>query len=141
MTGKLVTDDRGSVGFVNDFVLRSIVQRCYWIRNHQAGFVRAWHGHKYESKYVTVLTGTAMIAAVQIDNWITPSPDAPIVRYTLSGHLPQVLHIPAGYANGIKTLTSDALVMVFSTATVDESTEDDIRFPSRLWDPWGVTER
>lgn len=141
-TGKIVTDERGSVSFVNDFEFKHKgIQRFYVVRNHQQGFIRAWHGHRYEGKFITVVSGAAMIAAVQIDNWDSPRKDAPIVRYILTGSLPQVLYIPAGFANGIKTLTSDAIVLVFSTATVEESQADDIRFPAHMWDPWRVEER
>ena len=47
-------DDRGEVGFINDFDLAE-AKRFYTVTNHQAGFVRAWHGHRNEAKYVTVL--------------------------------------------------------------------------------------
>jgi dTDP-4-dehydrorhamnose 3,5-epimerase len=52
-----------------------------------------------------------------------------------------VLQIPAGSANGFMTLTPDARVVFFSSATLLESADDDVRFPARLWDPWSVTER
>jgi dTDP-4-dehydrorhamnose 3,5-epimerase len=52
-----------------------------------------------------------------------------------------VLYIPPGYANGAMTLTSDTMIQYFSTATLEESKGDDIRFDARLWDPWQVEER
>ena len=54
---------------------------------------------------------------------------------------PAVLYIPAGYANGFMSLTDQAKAMFFSTATLEESLDDDIRFEARTWDPWFVTER
>lgn len=139
--GKIATDDRGSVSFVNDFdIEKAGVKRCYWVRNHQQGFVRAWHGHQYEAKYITVIHGAAIIGAVNV-NFGKADKSAQPVRYVLSGTLPQVLHIPAGYANGLKTLTADAIVLVFSTATVEESASDDVRFPAHFWDIWKTEER
>jgi dTDP-4-dehydrorhamnose 3,5-epimerase len=59
----------------------------------------------------------------------------------LSAKKPSILEIPAGFANGFMTLTPDTIVCFFSSATLDESAADDIRFPARLWDPWAVEER
>ena len=39
------------------------------------------------------------------------------------------------------SLTDDLKLMFFSTSTLEESAADDIRFDSRLWDIWQVTER
>lgn len=138
--GDLRIDDRGEVGFVNDFCFDG-VRRFYVVSNHEAGFVRAWHGHRRESKYVTVVQGAAIVAAVIIDNWEHPSPDVPVYRHVLSAQRPAVLHIPAGCANGFMSLTADTRLVFFSTATLEESKGDDIRFDARYWDPWQVEER
>ena len=141
ISGGLATDDRGTVGFVNGYDFDG-VRRFYIIRNHVAGFTRAWHGHLYESKAVTVVQGAAIIACVKIDNWQQPNLSLPVDRVVMSGINPQVFQIPAGYVNGFKTLTDDAILMFFSTATVSESKLDDIRFPSHYWgDPWQIEER
>ncbi len=140
MGGGLAVDDRGHVGFVNDFAFRG-VRRFYTVSNHRANFVRAWHGHKKEAKYVTAVAGAAIVAAVRIDNWNYPSRDLEVERFVLSANKPSVLFIPAGYANGFMSLTDDLKLMFFSTSTLEESTVDDIRFDSRLWDVWQVIER
>src|SRR6266852_8266197 len=98
-TGDLAVDDRGELTFVNDFDFAG-VKRFYTVRNHRAGFVRAWHAHRHEAKYVTVVSGAALVGAVPIDNWEHPSVDAPVARHVLSAVKPAVLHIPAGFANG-----------------------------------------
>jgi dTDP-4-dehydrorhamnose 3,5-epimerase len=59
----------------------------------------------------------------------------------LSAKKPSVLFIPPGYANGFMSLTAQLKLMFFSTSTLEESAGDDIRFDSRLWDPWHVAER
>jgi len=138
--GQIRLDDRGSVSFVNDFDFHG-VKRSYLVSNHRAGFVRAWHAHRKEAKYVTVVQGAAVVAAVKIDNWEAPSATAKVHRYVLSAANPGVLFIPAGYANGFMSLTEDAKLMFFSTSTLDESRGDDIRYDARYWNPWDVVER
>jgi len=133
-------DDRGSVSFNNDFHFDS-VKRYYVLTNHRRGFVRAWHGHKEESKWVTVLRGAALIGLVNIDDWTQPSKDLIPFKFVLTEHTPQILHIPGGYANGFKTLTEDAILLFFSSATVEESRRDDYRYFARYWDIWEENER
>ena len=140
LEGGLSTDDRGSVGFVNDFGFAG-VKRFYTVTNHAAGFVRAWHAHRHEAKYVTVIQGAAIVAAVRIDDWEHPSAALVPTRYVMSASRPAVLFIPAGYANGSMSLTADAKLMFFSTATVKDSMGDDVRIDARFWDPWQVVER
>jgi dTDP-4-dehydrorhamnose 3,5-epimerase-like enzyme len=140
LEGGLAVDDRGSLSFVNDFDLGP-VRRFYVVRNHERGFVRAWHAHKEERKFITALDGSVLLCCIQVDDWESPSPDLPIMRYVLSAQKPSVLLIPAGYAHGFMTLTEGAALMVFSDASLDESLGDDIRFPARFWDPWHVEER
>ena len=138
--GQIRVDDRGSVSFINDFDFQG-VKRSYLVSNHRRGFVRAWHAHRKEAKYVTVVQGAAVVAAVKIDNWEAPSITSKVHRYALSSANPGVLFIPAGYANGFMSLTEDAKLMFFSTSTLDESKGDDIRSDARYWDPWEVVER
>ena len=45
IAGGLAVDDRGAVGFVNEFDFAG-VQRFYTVKNHRAGMVRAWHAHR-----------------------------------------------------------------------------------------------
>lgn len=140
LAGDIAVDDRGEVGFVNDFAFAG-VKRFYTVKNHLQGFVRAWHGHQRESKYVTVLEGSALVGAVKVDDWASPSKDLPVSKYVLSAKKPKVLFIPAGYANGFMSLTQDARLVFFSTSSIAESMGDDIRFQARYWDIWQVEER
>ena len=138
--GGLAVDDRGSVGFVNDFDFAG-VKRFYQVTNHRPRFVRAWHAHRREAKYVAVASGAALIGAVKVDDWQCPSVDGEIHRHVLSADQPSVLYIPAGYANGFMSLTEGATLLFFSTASLEESRGDDVRYDSRLWDIWDVAER
>src|SRR5574343_1489053 len=119
--GAKIVDDRGSVSFVNDFDFAG-VKRFYIVENHDKGFVRAWHGHQHEGKYVYVTRGSAIVGAVKLSS-------GQLQRYVLSAANPQVLWIPAGHANGFKTLTDDTQIMFFSTSTLTQSQADDIRYP------------
>lgn len=138
--GGISIDDRGEVGFVNDFDFAG-VRRFYTVTNFKKGFVRAWHGHRKETKYFTVVRGVALICGVEVDDWKSPSKDLKIHRFVLSEKTPSVLCLPAGYANGAMSLTEDCMMVVFSTSTLDESLSDDVRFPPRYWNPWDVEER
>ncbi len=140
IAGGLAVDDRGQIQFCNDFDLRTI-RRFYTVSNHRAEFIRAWHGHKNEMKYVYVVSGAAIVAAVKIDNWDNPGKDLEVARFVLTEKKPGVLKIPAGYANGFKTLQSDTKIMFFSTSSLEESLDDDYRFDAYYWDPWSVEER
>src|SRR3954469_7116128 len=102
--GGLAIDDRGAVGFANDFNFDQ-VRRFYTVSNHRSGFVCAWHAHRNEAKYVTAVKGSAVIGAVPVDDWEHPSKDTPVNRFVLSEHKPSVLFIPKGYANGFMSLT------------------------------------
>jgi dTDP-4-dehydrorhamnose 3,5-epimerase len=138
--GKIAVDDRGVVGFANEFTFPGI-KRFYTVANHRKGFVRAWHGHRREAKYCTAVRGSFLVCCIRIDDWLNPAPDLPIHRFVLSERNPAVLCVPAGYINGFMSLTDDAKIMFFSTSTLEESLDDDIRFPARQWDPWQVEER
>jgi dTDP-4-dehydrorhamnose 3,5-epimerase-like enzyme len=138
--GGLGVDDRGEVAFVNDFQFEG-VKRCYLVANHRAGLVRAWHAHRAEAKYVMMAQGSAIVAAVRIDDWERPSKGTHVHRFVLSAKRPAVLYIPPGHANGFMSLTPDARLIFFSTATLEESRRDDVRYDASYWNPWNVVER
>ena len=140
--GNIATDDRGTVRFVNDFNFNG-VKRFYQVSNHRSGFIRAWHGHMKEAKYVYVAKGTALVAAVPMEDMlaakesgILANPDV-VQKAVLSANKPTVLFIPAGYANGFKTLEEGTIVQFFSTSTLEQSLGDDIRFDYNLVNVWG----
>jgi dTDP-4-dehydrorhamnose 3,5-epimerase-like enzyme len=136
--GDLSVDDRGTVTFVNDFDFKD-VKRFYVVENHSKGFVRAWHGHKKEGKYIFVVQGSVIMAYVPLGGF-----NEDVERVVLSSSNPAILYIPPGHANGFKTLTDDAKVIFYSTSTLEDSMKDDIRFDSRKWsgsNVWEVEER
>ena len=140
LEGGLAVDDRGQIQFCNAFDLKPI-RRFYVVSNHEAQFVRAWHAHRKEAKFVTVLSGSAIVAAVRIDDWKNPDKNAKVERFVLSEKKPAVLQIPAGYANGFKTLEAGTKILFLSTATLEESAGDDVRYPAAHWNPWVIEPR
>ena len=141
LAGEVAVDDRGLVRFVNDFDFAG-VRRFYIVENHRADFIRAWHAHRREGKYVLVTRGAAIVAAVRILDWDKPLAAGPVHRQVMSAAKPAVLWVPPGHANGFKSLTADAQVMFFSTATLEETRGDDVRWPpDQFGDVWTVVER
>jgi dTDP-4-dehydrorhamnose 3,5-epimerase-like enzyme len=142
ISGNISVDDRGQLSYVNDFDPSALgIRRFYTVENHQSRFVRAWHAHRREAKYVTVLQGSAIVAAVPIDDWDYPSKDTEVYRTVLSAQAPSVLYIPPGYANGSMSLSPCTKLMYFSTRTLKESMGDDVRYDADYWNPWAVEER
>ena len=126
--GGISVDDRGSVRFVNDFKFEG-VKRFYQVENHSKGFIRAWHGHKKEGKYVYVPSGTALIGVVDMET-------EKIEKFILSSKSPRVLYVPPNHFNGFKSLEDNTVILFFSTSSLEESLGDDIRESHDKWDIW-----
>ena len=91
INGGLSVDDRGFVKFINDFSFEN-VKRFYHVSNHKRDFIRAWHGHNHEQKYVYVAKGTALVGAVNMQT-------EEMFKFILSDKKPGSLRIPNGFAN------------------------------------------
>ena len=128
-------DDRGKIIFCNDFDL-SEVKRFYLIEHPDINVVRAWQGHQREQKWFFVVEGTFKIVLVQPDNWENPSKTLITEEYILRSSEPTVLHVPGNYSNGFKALEPKSKIMVFSSFTVEESSNDNFRFDKNLWYNW-----
>ena len=126
--GGLAVDDRGTLRFVNDFNLDG-VRRFYMVQNHEAGFIRAWHGHAHEAKFVYVVSGSALLVAVPLELAKADTPLETFYRTVLSDSAPSILKIPGGYYNAFKTLTPDCRLMFFSDTSIAQSQADDLRLP------------
>jgi dTDP-4-dehydrorhamnose 3,5-epimerase len=128
INGGISVDDRGSVRFVNDFNFDG-VKRFYQVENHKRGFIRAWHGHKKEGKYVYLTSGSALIGVVNMET-------EDVQKFVLSDKSPKILWIPPGHYNGFKSLEENTKILFFSTSTLEESLGDDIRQRHDKWDIW-----
>jgi dTDP-4-dehydrorhamnose 3,5-epimerase len=150
LQGKVSVDNRGCISFVNDFDM-SDVKRFYIVKNHQPNFIRAWHAHRRERKYVMAIRGAAIVVAIPLSELEVVNNHFPedmmdgmynFTQATLSGGSPAIFCIPPGYGNGFKTLTPDTELIFFSSATLEESKNDDIRFSAQLCrDAFDVEER
>ncbi|MCH7398335.1 hypothetical protein MM236_10060 [Belliella sp. DSM 107340] len=128
-------DDRGKLVAFNDFSLEKI-KRMYQIEHSDTSIIRAWQGHRVESKWFYVISGSFTIGYVKIDDFITPS-EKLIANYkNISVNDNKVLHIPAGYANGLKAIEPQSKLIIFSDLSLEEAKEDNYKFDSNLWLDW-----
>jgi len=140
--GGIAIDDRGQLIFVNDFNF-DVVKRFYVVENFSTNIIRAFHGHLKEAKYALVVSGSAMVAIVQMDDCCKPNKKNKVNRFILSVRKPSILYIPSGYANGLKSLEENTKIIFFSTSTLEESKNDDYRFPYDYWgeNVWRIENR
>ena len=131
--GGIAVDDRGALRFCNDFNFRN-VKRFYEVENHRRGFIRAWHGHRNEGKYVWASGGSFLIGLVPLD--ATHGDLSAVTKIVLSDSKPNIVWIPPGYYNGFKNLTEGGRLMYFSTSSIDDHHGDDIRLPYDAWNIW-----
>lgn len=139
------TDDRGVVSYVPMHPGDQIA-RMYWVRNHEhSGQVRAWHGHKKERKYITVVQGVAKILVIRPRGEFGNPDREPESKseYVLTSECPDLVCIPGGNYNGIKWLAKDTVVFVLSNMSVADSIEcnDDYRLPWDYWNIWNIVQR
>lgn len=127
ITGDTHIDERGTLRFINGFDLTG-VKRFYQVENHRQGFIRAWHGHKHEEKYMYLASGSAYVGVVDLAT-------EKLEKFVLSAEKPRILHIPKNTAHGFMNLEENTKIIFFSTATLEESKKDDLRFP---WDKWNI---
>jgi len=140
--GNIFVDDRGLLRFVNGFDMSNI-KRFYQVENFNCDMIRAFHGHMREEKYVYVTSGSVLLCLVKLTSKDKPSRKSKVERIVLSARSPQIVHIPAGYANGFRSLENNTSIIFFSTTTMEESKSDDYRFPFDYWgkDIWSVEYR
>lgn len=125
ISGKIHTDFRGSMTFVNGADLAQI-RRFYTIEIPDTTIIRAWQGHAKEQKWFYPLSGCFQIKIMPLSE-IGPEGDNLMYEFILDAQEPSLLHIPGGYYNGFKSKTPAAKLLVFSDITLDESQHDDFR--------------
>ena len=130
--GGIHRDHRGTLRFINGFQLERI-KRFYVIKNDNTNTIRAWQGHRLETKYFYCIAGSFTIHLVLIDDWMNPSYDLPVFNYELNEETSEILVVPPGYANGIKSVKKNSQLLVYSDKTLEESGKDDYRFALNYW--------
>ena len=138
--GNKVFDNRGSLRFSNNLSLKN-VKRFYIVHNYDINFIRAWHGHLKEEKYITCIKGTFQVSAVKISKVRNPNKKTKINNFTLNQSDNDFLYIPKGYANGSMSLELNSELLIFSTLSLKESMRDDYRYDYNYWDPWKINNR
>lgn len=138
--GNRVYDNRGSVSFSNDLNFKKI-KRFYNVHNYSKNFIRAWHGHMREEKYIKCVKGTFQISAVKIDNIKMPNKKNKIFSFILNESNNNFVNIPKGYANGSMSLEDNSELLIFSSSSLHESLKDDIRYQADYWNPWKILSR
>lgn len=133
--GGTYSDLRGSMRFVNDFRFED-VKRFYFIKHPDTSVVRAWQGHQFEKKYFYPISGSFVLAWVKIDDFNNPSNDLIPEYHILSAVNSEIISVPKGYANGIKALEPNSELMILSDMNLEESTNENIRFPADKWLNW-----
>lgn len=119
ITGNTHIDSRGKVHFVNDFDMTKVV-RMYCIAP-EPGIVRAWQGHKLESKWFYVAKGSFIVKTMAMND------NSLIKAYNMTEKESQVLYIPGGFYNGFEATEKGSVLMVFSDFDLEASKADDIR--------------
>jgi dTDP-4-dehydrorhamnose 3,5-epimerase-like enzyme len=138
--GKRLFDNRGSLSFSNTFSFLEI-KRFYIVHNYNKNFIRAWHGHLEEKKFITCVQGTFQVSCVRMDKTKSPSKKNKIFTWFLNAGNQNIISIPEGYANGSMSLEDNSKLLIFSTSSLEDSLKDDYRFPVKYWNPWDIIER
>jgi dTDP-4-dehydrorhamnose 3,5-epimerase-like enzyme len=112
-------DKRGLMSFVNDFDMNA-VRRFYSIQP-VVGKVRAWQGHKEESKWFYAVQGSFRVKLKSIKT------QKLIGDYVLDSFKPEILSIPRGAYNGFEAIQEGSILLIFSDFTLQESKMDDHR--------------
>jgi dTDP-4-dehydrorhamnose 3,5-epimerase len=133
-------DDRGVLKAWH-FPEKFEVKRVYTVCNWKQGFIRAWHGHLHEAKLIVVVQGAGMIACVPLDDPVSPNQNEVPLRFSLDAASTSGVFIPAGFANGLMSLTEDCEFLVFSNRTVEQSKGDDYRYDFDYWQAWEIEQR
>ena len=143
IAGGTAIDDRGVLSYLNSAPFEK-VKRMYMVDNFDAATIRAFHGHRLEEKLVLVVAGAAIVnvSQMRIVSGNIVGLDQP-TRFVLADHNPQLLRIPAGYANGWKALLPNTKILFFSSTTMEEAKHDDYRWPWHYFAPsvWEVEHR
>jgi len=130
--GTTFTDVRGEIKFFNTFDMKGIV-RFYEISPSSTEIIRGWQGHKKEKKWFYCPIGAFVVNIVSISDNKVPGSKLQPKRIVLDARTPLILEVPQGNATGFKALREDSKLIVFSNFTLEESKNDDFRYPLETW--------
>ncbi|MBD0778830.1 dTDP-6-deoxy-3,4-keto-hexulose isomerase [Maribacter sp. ANRC-HE7] len=133
ISGATFTDERGQLNFFNAFDMASIV-RVYEIKHDNIDIIRAWQAHKNEMKWFYCHTGAFVMQLIEIDDFKQPSALLKPKRIVLEAKNPTILELSGGYATGFKAIEEGSTLQVFSDFSLNESKNDDFRYPIEKWE-------
>jgi dTDP-4-dehydrorhamnose 3,5-epimerase-like enzyme len=121
--GQIFKDSRGELIAFNEFEM-SKISRMYMIIP-EPDVVRAWQGHKKETKWFFVIKGSFEIRTIQAldeKNVVLEQK-----KYILKDSDFKVLVLPGGNLNGFKSLKPGSCMQVFSEFNLENGKADDFR--------------
>lgn len=132
-SGQIFEDNRGKLIAFNDFDLTR-VSRLYIIQPHQ-GLIRAWQGHRLETKWFFVTKGCFEIKIVPASGENEFQKER-MQTFVISHSDFQVLEIPGGHLNGFRALEPESSLQVFSEFNLEQGKADDFRvdIQTLIWD-------
>ena len=133
LKGANFVDERGVIVFFNTFNMGEIV-RMYEIAPSNMSIIRAWQGHKSERKWFYCNAGAFVVNLIKLDNFEKPSSLLKPERFLLEAKNAAILRISGGYATGFKAAEENSRLQVFSNFSLDESKNDDFRYPIEKWE-------
>lgn len=120
-------DHRGRLDFVNDFDAAPI-KRVYFSTNANTEFIRAWQGHKIESRWFMCVKGSFKVKLIKIEDYENPPVAPDIYEFILDEDKPNILYIPNSFVNGFQSLKDDSKLLIMSNFGLGENPNDDFRF-------------
>jgi dTDP-4-dehydrorhamnose 3,5-epimerase-like enzyme len=123
ITGGNHTDKRGTLTFNNDFDA-SDIKRIYTIENESTKTIRAWQGHKIESRWFSAIKGSFEIKIIKIKNWENPDKNAEVFSIILNDKNLNTLCVPNGYLNSIQALEENSKLLAMSDYQLGEINDE-----------------
>lgn len=123
---KFYEDQRGVMTFPLGLDMQEI-QWFYTIKPANINVIRAWQGHKFEQKWFYPLQGKFLLQWVKMKSDGKVDPIGIREKLILDANNPFIVHLPGMYYNGFQALEPEALLMVFSDRSTEESKLDDLR--------------
>lgn len=128
---EIFEDHRGFLKAFNTLDMHP-VRRVYHIGFVNNTKIRAWQYHQKETKYFQCLNGEIKLVLLKLSISDNSRIEAEY-HYVLEEGNSSVIMAPPGYANGIKAITQEAVLQVFSDMTLEESLKDDSRIDQKTF--------
>lgn len=126
---KMIPDERGTLMEIlrsDDDLFEKFGQ--VYVTTVYPGVVKAWHGHKLQTDFFTVVTG--MIKMVLCDLRESSSSNGEIFEMFIGQDNPALIRIPPGVFHGIKCIgTERAIALNVPTEPYNHANPDEERLP------------